>query len=119
VAMIDERTSQNTADDAGINARLTLNILPIKGLNWDNFISYTQQRYESRQYSSRYYPSLIGEDGNAYISNEFSKDIQWESTVNYSKTFGKHSIQALAGYAYEKGVSQSSSMTNYGFDSDD
>lgn len=118
VAMINERTVENEADDLGASARISLNILPVKGLKWDNFISYNQQRYESRDYKTSFYPSSIGQNGEAYIYNEYTNDIQFESTVNYAGTFGKHSVQGVLGYTYEKGVGTYSSMTNSGFDTD-
>lgn len=102
----------------GGNVRATLNILPVKGLKWDNFFSYDMTRYESRTYYSHYYPSYIGTDGRAEIYNEYSNDFQWESTLNYSRTFGKHSVQALLGYTYQYGMLQYSEMVNEGFDSD-
>lgn len=118
VAMINERDARNTSDDFGGNVRATLNILPVKGLKWDNFFSYDMTRYESRTYYSHYYPSYIGTDGRAEIYNEYSNDFQWESTLNYSRTFGKHSVQALLGYTYQYGMLQYSEMVNEGFDSD-
>ncbi|WP_289731046.1 TonB-dependent receptor [uncultured Alistipes sp.] len=118
VAMVSERTENNTSDDFGANVRASLNILPVKGLKWDNFFAYNMQRYESRSYSTRYYPSLIGTDGRASIYNSYSNDIQWESTLNYIRTFGKHNLQALLGYTYQWGMNQYAEMANEGFDND-
>ncbi len=119
VAMINERDAERQADDVGASVRATLNILPVKGLKWDNFLAYTQQRYESREYRTDYYPSMIGAGGMASISNEYSNSVQFESTFNYTRTFlGKHNLQAVAGYAYEKAMFQSSYMMNQDFDFD-
>lgn len=118
VAMLNERENETTVDNFGVTIRATLNILPVKGLKWDNFISWQAERYESREYSTKYYPSLIGKDGKAYISNSSSSNLQWESTVQYSRMFGKHSIQAIAGYTYQQNKSQNADMENTGFDSD-
>lgn len=118
VAMINERTEKTTSDDLGANVRATLNILPVKGLKWDNFFSYDMQRYEERSYSTRYYPSLIGTDGRASIYNSYYNDIQWESTLNYIRSFGKHTVQALLGYTYQWSMNQYSNMQNEGFDTD-
>jgi TonB-dependent starch-binding outer membrane protein SusC len=119
VAMIKERNAENTADDYGVNGRFTLNVLKVEGLKWDNFVSYSQQHYESREYLSQYYPSTIGEGGVATISNEYSNDIQYESTVNYSKSIKKNAFQSVFGYSYQKGMNQSYSLSNYGYDTDD
>lgn len=118
VAMINERETKNTSDDFTGSVRATLNVLPIKGLRWDNFFTYNMQRYETRTYSTSYYPSLIGTDGKASIYNEYTNDFQWESTLNYIRSFGKHTIQALLGYTYQYGMNQYSEMENEGFDTD-
>lgn len=118
VAMLNERDNSTNVDNIGVNGRATLNILPVKGLKWDNFLSWGTERYESREYSTRYYPSLIGKDGKAYISNSTSSNLQWESTLQYSNVFGAHSIQAIAGYTWQENRSQDSSQENTGFDSD-
>lgn len=119
VAMINERDMESTDDNYGANIRATLNILPIKGLNWENFVSFNKENYESREYYTHYYPSLIGTDGEANIENYQQNDTQYESTLNYSNHFGKHSIQALLGYTYQYTYNTSASMTNSGFDFDD
>lgn len=118
VAMLNERDNESNVDNFGATIRATLNILPVKGLKWDNFVSWQTERYESREYSSKYYPSLIGKDGKAYISNSTSSTIQWESTVQYARMFGDHSLQAIAGYTFQQNSSQESSLENTGFDSD-
>lgn len=119
VAMLNERRQDYRADDLGGNVRATLNILPVEGLKWDNFFSYTQQGFESRDYKTRYYPGALGQDGVADIANELTRDIQWESTLNYSRQFGRHSLQAVLGYTWQRGYYESSSMENKGFDTDD
>ena len=118
VAMLNERDNETSVDNIGATFRATLNILPIKGLKWDNFISWQTERYESREYSTKYYPSLIGKDGKAYISNSTSSNLQWESTLQYAALFGRHSLQAIAGYTYQQNVSQDAQMENTGYDSD-
>lgn len=118
VAMLNERTSTSEVDDIGVNGRVTLNILPIKGLKWDNFVSYGLQRYENRDYRTSKYPGETGLKGTAEISNSKDTDIQYESTLQYINSFGKHNVQAIVGYAFQELNSSSSYMSNYGFDLD-
>ena len=118
VAMVDERNDENDSDNLTASVRATLNILPVEGLKWDNFFSYNNERYEGRTYRTQYYPSIIGQNGNAYISNSHSSDLQWESTIQYANTFGKHSVQAVLGYTWQQINYRDSSMENYGFDND-
>lgn len=119
VAMIKESDLQNIDDNYGANVRATLNILPISGLKWDNFISLRKEQYEPRTYYSHYYPSLIGTNGEAEISNYTNVDKQFESTLNYSNNFGKHTIQAVLGYTYQYSWNTNISMENAGYDFDD
>jgi len=118
VAMLNERESYTDIDNIGVNGRVTLNILPVKGLKWDNFVSYGVERYENRDYRTRYYPGEAGSSGVAEISNSTSSDIQYESTVQYSNVFGDHHLQAVAGYSFQQLDDRSSYMKNNGFDLD-
>lgn len=118
VAMVMERTDTGFTNNLGANVRATLNILPIKGLKWDNFVSYNTEVFENRSYRTHFYPSLIGKEGKAEISNSSYVDLQYESTLQYSNLFGKHSVQAVLGYSWQRGESRSSSMENFGYDSD-
>ena len=118
VAMLNEKDAHNDVDNLSSSIRATLNILAVKGLKWDNFISYGNERYESREYLTKYYPSAIGQNGVAYISNSYSSDLQYESTLQYSNTFGKHSVQGILGYTFQETNSRSASMENYSFDFD-
>lgn len=118
VAMVNERDEEYQSDNFGFNVRGTLNVLAVPGLKWDNFVSYKQERYEQRSYRTAYYPSIIGTEGKAAIYNEYSNDLQWESTLNYSKQIGRHSVQALLGYTWQEQMNQYSSMSNSGFDTD-
>lgn len=119
VAMINERNLETVNDNYGANIRATLNILPIEGLKWENFISYDKEQYESREYFTRYYPSLIGVGGQGSIENYQENDTQFESTLNYQNRFDKHSVQALLGYTYQYSYFTKAKMQNGGFDFDD
>lgn len=118
VAMINERDARNETATLSVNLRATLNILPVKGLKWDNFISYNDEKYSGQEYKTSFYPSSVGKKGVAYTSSDTYDDLQWESTLQYSNTFGGHTIQGILGYTWEQKMNWSSSMENYGFDSD-
>ena len=118
VAMLNEYTNNRETNNISANVRATLNVLCIPGLKWDNFISYNTELYQSQKYYSRYYPSQVGKDGVAEVDNDISTDFQWESTVQYSKVMGPHSIQAVAGYTWQRSDYFESYAGNYGFDTD-
>ena len=118
VAMIKERSAFNQTSTISASVRATLNILPVKGLKWDNFVSYSDEKYFGGEYKTSFYPGSVGKKGVAYVSGNAYDNFQWESTVQYSRMFGDHSIQAIGGYTWQKQMNWSTSMENYGFDSD-
>lgn len=118
VAMLKEHYANKETGYLNANARATLNILPIDGLKWDNFFNYSEENYFSQDYKTSYYPGKTGERGIAKSSADKYTSFQWESTVQYSKTFEGHSIQAIAGYTWQEQMSWETSMKNYGFDTD-
>ena len=117
--MINGRSAKTKDDNYGGNIRLSLNIKPIPGLKWDNFIAFNKESTENHTYYSHYYPSLIGTNGQATIEDYHWTDRQYESTLNYNHEFGKHSLQALLGYTYENSKSNTHRSINNGFDFDD
>ena len=118
VAMLNEYTNSRETNSISANVRATLNVLSIPGLKWDNFVSYNTELYQSQKYYSRYYPSQVGKNGVAEVGNDISSDFQWESTVQYSKVIGPHSLQAVAGYTWQRSDYFESYAGNYGFDTD-
>ncbi|MBR4212945.1 MAG: SusC/RagA family TonB-linked outer membrane protein [Bacteroidales bacterium] len=118
VAMLNEYTNNRETNYITANVRATLNVLSIPGLKWDNFVTYNTELYQSQKYSTRYDPGEIGKNGVAEVSNETSRDFQWESTVQYSQVFGSHSIQAVAGYTWQRSDYYEMYGKNYGFETD-
>ena len=118
VAIINERYANSETGHLLANVRATLNILPIKGLKWDNFLSYSDEKYFSQEYKTSHYPGSVGKKGVAYSSANAYDNLQWESTLQYSRVFGGHSIQGVLGYTWQEQMNWSTNMENYGFDSD-
>jgi len=118
VAMLKERSSSYNVDDISVNGRATLNILAVKGLKWDNFVSWSSENSRFTDSKTKYYPGEWGLNGSAEIYNAKETDLQYESTIQYSNRFGKHSVQAIAGYTFEQAYKMTSDGYNYGFDTD-
>ncbi len=116
VAMLNERECLGKTNDYAPNVRATLKLLD--GLTWNNFISYEGSSYDETLYRTRYYPSIIGSDGEAEISSGNSYSLQYESTANYSFSFNNHNFQAIGGYSYQESGFESRYMGNTGFDTD-
>lgn len=118
VAMLKERKNAYDVDRIAANGRATLNILPVKGLKWDNFVSWTMKNTRHTDYKTKYYPGEWGLNGSAEIENSRASDLQYESTLQYSRHFDKHSVQAVLGYSFEEQINDSSDLYNYDFDTD-
>lgn len=118
VAMIMERDERSDTGFLSANVRATIDILPVKGLKWDNFLSYSDERYNGQEYKTSFYPGSIGKKGVGYTASNAYNVFQWESTMQYSRVFGGHSVQGVAGYTWEQKMNWSSGMENYGFDTD-
>lgn len=116
VAMLNERIREGKTTDAGGNIRATLNLA--KSLKWINFLSIEQSDWEDMSYKTKYYPSILGKGGEAEIANGKSQNMQYESTVNFTKSISDHNFQAIAGYSYQEQEANDSYMINSGFDSD-
>jgi TonB-linked SusC/RagA family outer membrane protein len=116
VAMLNEREVDGKTIEGTANVRATLKLA--NSLKWINFISIDQSDYESLSYKTRYYPSILGQYGEAEIENGKNSSLQYESTVNYTKSIQKHTFQALAGYSYQTQEANSSYMSNSKFDTD-
>ena len=118
VAMLNERKGTYDIDHISVNGRATLNVKTVEGLKWDNFVSYSSKRSEYTDYKTKYYPGETGLKGSAEISNSHETDLQYESTLQYSKHIEDQTIQSILGYTYEQQYYNSAYMYNYGFDTD-
>lgn len=116
VAMLKERIHKVKTNDFSGNVKATLRFT--KALNWSNLFSYDLSDWEETSYRTKYYPSRLGRNGEAEIDNGRQGNLQFESTLNYSTTFGKNSLQALAGYTFQQIDYNDSYLINSGFDSD-
>lgn len=116
VAMLKEMKRIGKSNDNGQNIRASLNL--IQGLTWSNFLAHEGSNWEETTYRTRYYPSRIGRNGEAEISDGSSNSIQYESTLNYNFSTGNHNFQTIAGYSYQKFENDNDYMINSGYDTD-
>jgi hypothetical protein len=67
-----------------------------------NFISVEKSSWEGNRYRTQFYPSRIGSNGEAEIDGGSSQNLQYESTVNFNKSFNNHNLQAVGGYTFQE-----------------
>lgn len=75
----------------------------VKGLNYKLNIGYTNNAKHSNDYTQRYTVGALftNPTNNLSESRDADRTILIENTLNFNRLFGKHSIQALAGYTYQ------------------
>ncbi|MEQ8554365.1 MAG: TonB-dependent receptor [Cyclobacteriaceae bacterium] len=96
-----------------VNAHIDFNI--IDGLVFKTAAYY---RYNALKFSERRDIILGGGNPSASISNNYENNWTLESTLNYIKDFGKHSVTGLLGYSTQKDYSEYSSVAGRGFPND-
>ncbi len=116
VAMIKEEVNQGKQQTFTGSARLTYAVA--KGWNVSAFGSLIRDQYKNTLYQSRYYPIGIGNNGTAIIGTGQTNSKLMELSSDYRKKFGRHDIQAIAGYSYQYGTNETFGATNAGFDVD-
>ncbi len=85
-----------------INAFGEVNILP--GFNYRLNFGYTNNAGTNTDYSRRYTVGTLftHPTNDLNLTTNQSNLLLLENTLNYTKAFGKHRLQALAGYTYQK-----------------
>jgi TonB-linked SusC/RagA family outer membrane protein len=116
VAMLNERERISKTTDMVVNFKGTLKIT--EKLDWVNFVSMQKSAWEGSSYKTQYYPASLGLNGEAEISNGRDDQNQFETTLVYNTGFGKHNLNAIAGYSFQETASNNSYMDNANFDTD-
>ncbi len=99
---------------------LKLNVLPIPGLSVSQTLGY-----ENRQWEKHYYRSMFsreeqraGRKGWAELLFEKTDLINSDGYISYINNFGKHMINAVAGYSYFERNREMFEMKNANFTND-
>jgi TonB-linked SusC/RagA family outer membrane protein len=98
---LEDINRENTSILANVYGEVT--ILP--GLRYRMNLGYTNTLNSNYDYRRRY---VVGglfshATNDIALAKDQSVLVLWENTLNYDKKFGKHSLQALAGYTYQSG----------------
>lgn len=116
VAMVNESTRERENRDVMGSIRASFEILD--GLKASVMGSITQSSSNTGVYLGRYYPTDFGTNGRATITKSSSTNSLLEANLDYRKTYKGHTIQAIAGYSFNKGEKEENTSYNYLFDTD-
>lgn len=102
VAQLNLENIDRVATNILTNAYGELTIIP--GFTYKLNLGYTSNFITNSDYTQRYVVGTLFTHPTNDISRykEQNNLLLLENTLNYTNTFGKHSIQALAGYTYQK-----------------
>ena len=86
-----------------INGTLYANLMPVKGLTITSRFGYRIGQSVSHSYTAPYF---IGRGSRNYYDISATANTsyyyQWENFANYNRTFGKHTITAMAGMSFRQ-----------------
>jgi len=100
---------------------LKLNILPVKGLDYQQTLGYSYSGWEGNYYRSINHRLSLENSVNGYaaIENSKNEDLNAEGYFTYDNTLGgKHKINATLGYSYFQHDSEYTQMSNSDFSVD-
>ncbi|MFC6103555.1 TonB-dependent receptor [Olivibacter domesticus] len=106
--------SNKTKSD-NVLANLSLSYEPIKGLIFKTLGGIENGNERTDIYRTT---RFVNSTGSASISTPKVTSVLSENTVNYRRDFGKHNINALAGFTYQNYVATTFSASGTGFISD-
>ncbi len=91
-----------TSEGFNIRGALAANLTPIQGLTITSRLGYRIAQGSSHSFSKPYWLTGMASSDNYDISATANTSwyYQWENFVNFNRTFGKHSVGAMAGMSY-------------------
>ncbi|MFN3665712.1 MAG: SusC/RagA family TonB-linked outer membrane protein [Sediminibacterium sp.] len=116
---IMETLARNESQETRLSASVTANIA--RGLNAKLLVANVKSESLSGFSETKKHVSTTknGRNGNASRSTSASEDNLLEFTLDYTKSFGKHRLVALAGYSYQDAQDEDFSVSNWDFPTDE
>jgi TonB-linked SusC/RagA family outer membrane protein len=97
---------------------MAMNFMPLTGLTFTSRLGYRIGQNTSHSYTEPYWITSMAQSTNYDISANVNTNwyYQWENFVNYNRTFGKHTVGAMAGMSYSERHSDNASISSNGPD---
>ena len=92
----------------------------IKGLHARTNLGIDYSSNNSRTLQKAYVSGYLKNDNNyVFMDSNYDQQVTWTSTLNYKRTFNKHSIDAIAGTEYYRQYGSAFNGSKSGFISED
>ena len=107
-----------TSEGFNIRGALAANLTPIQGLTITSRLGYRIAQSSSHSYTKPYWLTAMANSNNHDISANVNTSwyYQWENFVNFNRTFGKHTVGAMAGMSYTESHNDNASLSASGPD---
>jgi TonB-linked SusC/RagA family outer membrane protein len=115
LAHLDYTRKNRNSITRRLQANAFLEIMPVKELKFKSSVGYDYYQNSYRYYVPTYILSskTTNDTDDVTQGQSWSTNWTWENTLNYTKTFGDHSFDILAGQSLEKwGNGESISIKN-------
>ena len=105
-----------TSEGFNIRGSLAANFMPFKGFTFTSRFGYRITQSTSHSYTKPYWLTSMANSKNHEISAGVNTGYyyQWENFANYNRTFGKHTVGAMAGMSFSEQRSDNASLSASG-----
>ena len=104
------------ASNKGINVRGTFaaNLIPVKCLTITSRLGYQITQSNSHSYNGPFWLNTLSQSDQYTISAGTNTGLyyQWENFANFTKSFGKHNVNAMIGMSFTKNRTDNSSLSS-------
>lgn len=116
VALLNEMDDDGDVRDFTGSVNASFKLFEGLKINALGALNQTNERYG--HYYGKYYPIGFGNNGYAEVYNNMAKKQQYETSLDFQKTYKGHKVQAIAGYSYNSEEYENYYSMNYKFDTD-
>jgi len=108
--------TDNSSGGINIRGALAANFMPFKGFTFTSRFGYRISQNSSHSYTKPYWLTSMAQSANHDISANVNTNYyyQWENFANYNRTFGKHTVGAMAGMSYTESHNDNASISSNG-----
>lgn len=114
VENMNQKESYQTGNYFRGSVKATLNIKPIAGLKLNAFAAF-EEGDNNNYWANKTINTDLDGSGKAGRGNDNSMNKLFEITADYSRSFGKHNVAAVAGFSYQNFFYDGESIENKGF----
>ena len=114
VENMNQKESYQTGNYFRGSVKATLNVKPVAGLKLNAFAAF-EEGDNNKYWANKTINTDLDGSGKAGRGNDNSMNKLFEITADYSRSFGKHNVAAVAGFSYQSFFYDGESIENKGF----